>query len=281
MGRRPISVARVTKTVPMRPLKDAPRARLARIKILLADIDDTLTTKGKLEPQAFDALWALSRAGVHVVLLTGRPAGWCDLLARYFPVAGVVGENGALAFRYEPQPKRMRRIYAKSASARAQDRKRLDALGKRILRAVPGAALAADQAYRMADLAIDYREDVTPLGASAMAKILDMFRAAGATAKVSSIHVNGWFGTYDKLSMARRFLRETMRAQIGDGTVAFIGDSPNDAPMFAALSLSFGVANIRRFARGMDSLPSYVTRAKGGAGFAELSRAILSARHRS
>jgi hypothetical protein len=275
----PISFARVRKATSMRPLKDASPARLKRIKLLLSDIDDTLTTNGRLEPQAFNALWALSRAGVSVVLLTGRPAGWCDLLARFFPVAGVVGENGALAFRYERANKRMRRIYAKSAATRARDRKRLDALGKRILRAVPGAALAADQPYRIADLAIDYREDVQPLDAKAVAKILHMFRAAGATAKVSSIHVNGWFGDYDKLAMARRFLREELGARI-DETTAFIGDSPNDEPLFAAFPLSFGVANIRRFAGEMDSLPTYVTRAKGGAGFAELSRAILRAGQR-
>ena len=41
-----------------------------------------------------------------------------------------------------------------------------------------------------------------------MARIVDMFVAAGATAKGSSIHVNGWFKTYDKLTMAERCLRE-------------------------------------------------------------------------
>ncbi len=110
----------------------------------------------------------------------------------------------------------MRRMYAKSAAARARDRKRLDALGKRILRAVPGAKLAADQPYRIADLAIDYREDAGPLDAKAVAKILHLFRRAGATAKVSSIHVNGWFGRTDKLAMARRFLREALRARIDE-----------------------------------------------------------------
>jgi hypothetical protein len=264
----------------MRPLKEAAPARLRRIKTLFADIDDTLTTHGKIEPQAYDALWALSRAGVSVVLITGRPAGWCDLLARFFPVAGVVGENGAFAFGYETTQKRMRRIYTKSGASRARDRAKLDALGKRILRAVPGATLAADQPYRIADLAIDYREDTGPLDAKAVAKILHLFRQAGATAKVSSIHVNGWFGRYDKLSMARRFLRETLRTPFDVATTAFIGDSPNDEPLFAALPLSFGVANIRRFVHEMDALPAYVTRAKGGAGFAELAHAILRARAR-
>jgi hypothetical protein len=212
------------------------------------------------------------------VLITGRPAGWCDLIARLFPVAGVVGENGALAYRYERAQKRMRRIYAKGAAARARDRKKLEALGKRILRAVPGSALAADQPFRIADLAIDYREDVKPLEASAVAKIVRLFLEAGASAKISSIHVNGWLGRYDKLSMARRFAQTALGMPLDQASTAFIGDSPNDEPLFAALSLSFGVANIRRFARAMAAKPRYVTRAKGGAGFAELARAILRAR---
>jgi hypothetical protein len=260
----------------MRPLKDAPPARLKRIATLFTDLDDTLTSDGLLPPEAYGALWALADAGLRVVVLTGRPAGWCDLIARLFPLAGVVGENGALAFRYEREKKRMRRIYAKSAAARARDRKKLDALAKRILSAVPGAAIAADQPYRIADLAIDYREDVKPLPRADVTKIVRLLEAAGATAKVSSIHVNGWFGRYDKLAMARRFLRDVLRAPL-DATAAFVGDSPNDEPLFAALPMCFGVANIRRFAGEMDALPHFVTRAKGGAGFAELSRAILRA----
>jgi hypothetical protein len=262
----------------MCPLARASKEELKRIRALLADIDDTLTTQGCLEPEAFAALHALARAGVKVVLLTGRPAGWCDLLARFFPVAGVVGENGAFAFRYERAKKRMLRLYAKSAEARARDRKRLNALAKRILRAVPGAKLAADQPYRIADLAIDYREDVTPLGARDVEMILRLFHEAGARAKLSSIHVNGWFGRYDKLTMARRLFRDCIGARLSGKTTAFIGDSPNDEPLFAALSLSFGVANIRRFAREMTFTPRYVTRNEGGAGFAELARAILRAR---
>lgn len=262
----------------LRPLARASKKELRRIRFLLADLDDTLTTKGLIEPQAFAALWALSHAGVKVVLLTGRPAGWCDLIARLFPVAGVVGENGAFAFRYERKGKRMRRLFAKSTAARARDRKRLSALAARILRAVPGAQLAADQPYRIADLAIDCREDVAPLSAREVETILRLFRAAGARAKVSSIHVNGWFGRYDKLTMARRAFRAWLGVRLNGEAAAFIGDSPNDEPLFAALPLTFGVANIRRFARAMTFLPRYVTRKDGGAGFAELARAILRAR---
>lgn len=255
------------------PLAEAPAAQLAAVHTVLTDIDDTLTSEGRLTAGAYAALERLEAAGLKVIPLTGRPAGWCDMIARLWPVAGVVGENGALAFRYDRAARRMIRLYAKTEAERAADRARLDALAQTILAAVPGAAIAADQAYRIADLAIDVREDVAPLPEAAIARIVALFEAAGATAKVSSIHVNGWFGAYDKLSMTRRFLGGAL-----DADTLFIGDSPNDEPLFAALPLGVGVANILDFAHVLKAKPAYVTRGRGGAGFAETAHLLLACR---
>ena len=74
-----------------------------------------------------------------------------------------------------------------------------------MLAGVPGCAVAADQAYREADLAIDFCEDVPPLPMSSAHAIQAIFEAAGATAKISSIHVNGWFGNYDKLKQGSAY----------------------------------------------------------------------------
>ena len=68
---------------------------------MLADIDDTLTTHGKLTAAAYAALERLQRAGKLVIPITGRPAGWCDHIARMWPVDAVVGENGAFYMRYD------------------------------------------------------------------------------------------------------------------------------------------------------------------------------------
>src|SRR5690606_4589272 len=141
--------------------------------------------------------------------------------------------------------------YAKSAEERRADRERLDRLRERILCEVKGAGVASDQDYRIADLAIDYCEDVPRLDDKAVQRIVEIFEEEGATAKVSSIHVNGWFGTYDKLSMARRCLKENFDADIDDeetnAAVVFVGDSPNDQPMFAFFRNGVGVANIRNY----------------------------------
>lgn len=263
----------------LQPLELFTPADRARIDYLLCDIDDTLTTDGVLVPAAYSAIGELTRAGIEVVPITGRPAGWCDHIARMWPVAGVVGENGAFYFRYDRSERRMVRRFWKPPQERAADRRRLESLRDHILEAVPGCAVAADQAYREADLAIDFCEDVPPLASADVRRIKDVFEAHGGHAKISSIHVNGWFGDYDKLSMTRLFFRELYQVELDvvRERVVFCGDSPNDAPMFEFFSHSVGVANVRRFADTLEALPAYVTAAEGGAGFAELARVLLAA----
>lgn len=253
---------------------------LACVTAVLTDIDDTLTTDGRLPAKAYSALERLYDAGLIVVPITGRPAGWCDMIARFWPVHGIVGENGAFYFRYDREKKRMHRRYWKSEFDRAADTVKLAVLREAIPKAVPGCAISADQAYREADLAIDFCEDVAPLSDDAVAAIVQMFEDAGAQAKVSSIHVNGWFGDYDKLTMTEKFLAEVCQMDIhaDEYAVVFLGDSPNDAPMFAHFPLSVGVANVMDRADGMDALPSYVTGKRGGEGFAEFVDVLLDAR---
>jgi hypothetical protein len=261
----------------MQPLATMPTAVRHALRGVLFDIDDTLTTHGKLTASAYSALESLQTAGLLTIAVTGRPAGWCDHIARMWPVDGVVGENGALYFRSHDGI--MIQRYFHDATARAQNRRRLDKLRDLILAAIPGCATASDQAYRDADLAIDFCEDVPPLPPAQVARIVALFEDAGATAKISSIHVNGWFGDYDKLSMARRMLGEQFGCDL-DGEQSrfvFIGDSPNDAPMFEFFDHAIGVANVRNFAADMATLPRDVTVAQSGAGFVEMAAMLTQA----
>lgn len=257
-----------------------PRDVARAIRVVLTDIDDTLTSDGRLSAAAYQALADLEAAGLAVAAVTGRPAGWCDMIARLWPLAGVVGENGAFYFAYDVRTRRMRRVYADDPATRTANRQRLGELEKRILAAVPSASIAADQAYREADLAIDIAEDVTPLDSADIARILAIFAEAKARAKLSSIHINGWFGDYDKLTMARRFAAEVLGLDIERerDRVMFVGDSPNDAPMFGFFPNACGVANVVAFAPVLDASPTYVTKGAGGAGFAEVVDYLLAAR---
>jgi HAD superfamily hydrolase (TIGR01484 family) len=262
----------------MKPFREIPAQVKNSIRYVLADIDDTLTLEGRLPSSALAAMERLAAAGLGVVPVTGRPAGWCDLIARMWPVEAVVGENGAFYFRYDRGLRTMQRRYFKTAEARTADRARLNRLKAVILAEVPGCAVASDQAFREADLAIDVCEDVAPLPPEAVARIVALFEAAGAHAKVSSIHVNGWFGAYDKLTMTRCLFHEIFREDLDaiNERVIFVGDSPNDQPLFAYFPHAVGVANVRAFAGRMSALPAWVTGQSGGAGFAEMVTDLLA-----
>jgi hydroxymethylpyrimidine pyrophosphatase-like HAD family hydrolase len=173
----------------------------------------------------------------------------------------------------------IQRFFASPEERRA-NRVKLDALRETILREVPGSGVASDQLYREADLAIDFCEDVEPLPPAEVDRILALFAAAGAVAKLSSIHVNGWFGDYDKLSMTNQFCREILGFELEDEKerIVFVGDSPNDSPMFGYFPHSCGVANIQAFADSGIALPKYVAEGHGGTGFVEIAERILSAR---
>jgi HAD superfamily hydrolase (TIGR01484 family) len=212
-----------------------------------------------------------------VVPITGRPAGWCDHIARMWPVDAVVGENGACYMRYDAGSRKLVKRFMVDDDARAEQRRRLHAVGEKIVAAVPGAALASDQHYRESDLAIDFCEDVPPLPRAAVDLIVALMHEAGMTAKVSSIHVNGWFGTYDKLTMTRRLFAEAFGEDLDAARerYVFAGDSPNDAPMFAYFPNAVGVANIAPFLDRIPTPPAYVTDREAGAGFVELADFLL------
>ncbi len=262
----------------MQPLDEFPDQARRAVRGVLLDIDDTLTTDGRLTAEAYAAMQRLQASGKLVVPVTGRPAGWCDHMARMWPIDAIVGENGAFYFRYDVETKRMHRHYHAPAEDIAANRAKLATIGAQIVAAVPGSAIAADQAYRETDLAIDFCEDVPALDAAAIARIVELMEAAGMTAKVSSIHVNGWFGTYDKLTMIRRLFADVFEIGLDaeKSAFVFVGDSPNDQPAFAYFPHAVGVANVGDFAAQLTSPPAFVTEARAGDGFVELADLILA-----
>lgn len=273
--------ARVSSTAVPFPLTHWAEAERRRVEVVFTDIDDTLTLHGRLPAIAYGAMERLAAAGIKVIPITGRPAGWCDHIARMWPVEGVVGENGAFWFRYDPHARKLVRRFLMDEATRKANRERLASVAATILAEVPGTALASDQLYREADLAIDFCEDVPPLPEAEVARIVALFEAAGCTAKVSSIHVNGWYGSYDKLTMTRLLMLEAFGIDVEKDRERFVfaGDSPNDQPMFGFFrETSVGVANLQRFLPRLETRPRYLTHAEGGHGFAELAELLLAAR---
>lgn len=265
----------------LKPWKEAGSKELASVRGVCLDIDETLSTRGKLTAEAFAALWSLKEAGYWVVPVTGRPAGWCDHIARFWPVDAVVGENGAFSFFM--QEGKLRRLITPGAHPEAAQV--LKGLAGRIRGRFPEAQWASDQPYREYDLAIDICEDVPSWPRADVDALLLLCQEAGAHAKLSSIHVNAWFGDYDKRGGLRHWLDEGAPG-IAQGTAPsweewlFIGDSPNDEPLFAAFQHSVGVANLALYRDRLKHPPTWITGAESGAGFAEMAAKLIELRRR-
>lgn len=257
----------------MKPLSELSAREARGIRYVLTDIDDTLTEEGKLSAEAYGALWKLQEAGFSVIPVTGRPAGWCDLIIRQWPVDAVVGENGAFVYYFEGS---QLKTFTHPSVADMDVRGRLAEVGEAVYREVPGSRQAKDQFSRIYDLAIDFNEDPPFLGLEAAEKIKAVCEGFGATAKISSIHVNTWFGDYDKLSMVRLFLSRVKEETDLEESVCFFGDSPNDEPLFSAFPLSVGVANIKTFSHLIKTGPGYITDDSHGRGFAQGAQRLLA-----
>lgn len=258
----------------MTPLAEAPANRLRRVRVVVTDMDDTLTHEGRLSARTYTALERLRDAGVAVIPVTAAPAGWSDQMARMWPVASVIAENGGLHIR-GTGPGTVAHDFWHAPDARGVAAARLAALAERIRDTIPQARLATDQPFRLTSLAYDRPED--PGGRAAL---LDAFRAAGARATVNSLWVLGWFGDYDKLAMIRRALARTQGLDIdAEGeAVLSVGDSTNDAPMFAFFANSVGVSTVTRFLAEIPTPPAWITRGPGGEGFVEVADALLTAK---
>jgi HAD superfamily hydrolase (TIGR01484 family) len=248
---------------------------------VLTDIDDTLTTKGAITPDALAALHDLRAAGLPVFAITGRPAGWSEAFALAWPVNAIVAENGAVAL-WRGENGELRKAYVQDAATRRHNRERLQTVARHILHTLPQTRLATDSAGRETDIAIDHSE-IQSLDHHSIAQVVQLMQAGGLHATVSSIHINGWIGEHDKLSGARWMVRERLGRHLDHELErwVYVGDSANDARMFGHFPHSVGVANVAPFLPQLDHRPRYITAAERGAGFAEMAQALLAARRES
>ena len=260
----------------LRPWADCPDADLAGLRGVLTDIDDTLTRDGTIEPSALAALHRLAAAGLPVIAVTGRPAGWSEPFALAWPVQAIVAENGAVMLRRHANAG-VAIEFADPLPLRQANASRLAACAQAVLSEVSGATLARDSAGRLTDIAIDHSE-FAHLPATQIASVVAVMRRHGLTATVSSIHVNGWIGPHHKFSGACWAVQQVLGGELHPAEWLYVGDSSNDQVMFERLPLSVGVANIARFVPVLEHQPAWVTLGERGAGFAEVAEKILASR---
>ncbi|GGC70161.1 HAD family hydrolase [Undibacterium terreum] len=261
----------------MRALADWPPEERRLVKGVLTDIDDTFTTHGRLTIAALDAVERLRAAGLKVIAVTGRPTYWTLPLLRLCSFDAVIAENGASAFWLDAQGRLQSMFYA-DAETRRQHRHRLEEFALKMQRHFPAIHIAEDAAQRVGDLAFDIGENIAPIPLSQLEAVAALIRAEGLYATTSSIHAHASVVPFSKQSMSQRVLQQVFG--IGDDAACrqyvFVGDSANDASMFAHYPLTVGVANVRKFLDRFDAHPAYVTQQEYGAGFVELANSILN-----
>ncbi|ODP33047.1 HAD-IIB family hydrolase [Pandoraea sp. ISTKB] len=258
----------------MQPLSLAPLDQFSSVRFVLTDMDETLTYRGRLPAQTYDALARLEVAGIRVIPVTAAPAGWCDQMARMWPVDGVIAENGGLFLRRDEDGHRVERHYWHTSDTIEHAAEQLQAIARTVAHAVPQAEHADDQLFRLTSLA--YRRTGTDLDQ----RILDALIQAGANATINNLWVLGWVGGYDKLSMSLRILDDVygIDAEAASDLIAYSGDSTNDAPMFGYFRHTAGVSTVVDYLPQLPVPPRWITQGPGGAGFVEFADAILASR---
>jgi HAD superfamily hydrolase (TIGR01484 family) len=276
----------------MKPLSEWPVEQRRNIIGVFTDIDDTLTTHGSITPDALQALADLKAAGLHVIPITGRPVGWAEPLAASWPVDAVVVENGAVALKKTEKssflginsdkpayllPEVLLKLYQQSAIVRRENMAKMQKVAQWVCAKLPSVQVTKDHAGRETDLAFDYNE-FAHLSPETVQQVVELLQSQGMETTVSSIHIHGCFGHFDKWAGAQWIVRELFNRELVNelDIWVFVGDSGNDQAMFQHVEHSVGVANIRKLESQLTYLPRYITLSERGAGFAEVAHAVLS-----
>jgi HAD superfamily hydrolase (TIGR01484 family) len=262
----------------MKPLSSWPRSAREKIVGVFTDIDDTLTTEGAITPDALQALHSLKANGLMVIPITGRPVGWSIPFAANWPVNAMVAENGAVALVHNTQTKQVTKIYQQDLATRTRNYRKMQDIAQRVLKEIPGTAMAQDSPGRETDIAFDHSE-FHHLTQEQIQQVVQRLQQEGMTATISSIHINAWFGDHNKWHGAQWILKELIGRNLKQeiDQWVYLGDSTNDQVMFEHFTQSVGVANIKRFEKELKHLPKYIAKHERGAGFAEIASALLTA----
>jgi HAD superfamily hydrolase (TIGR01484 family) len=246
------------------------------VRALFSDVDGTMTTGERIEAQTYEALERLGEAGVPVIMVTGRPAGFGHAFMKMTPVLACVAENGGVTFVREGR--KIHKHYGVPAASLPEWRRRMNDVAVDVMSKVPGARLSSDSRYREVDLAIDWNEEVS-LEREEAETCVELIRKAGLAAVRSSVHVNFGPPAFDKLSACLDVVRKVLHADPGHlAPFCYVGDALNDAPMFGGFPTSVGVANIKTWWDELAFKPAFLTERPEGAGLRELVEHLLSLR---
>ena len=260
----------------MKNINEISAEEARKIKFILTDIDGTLTgPDGRIAPETYAMLWRLHKAGFVVIPVTGRTAGWAAVAITDWPVDAIIVESGSVVY-YLENGSRKEFVHPSVPADRYAVHEKIREAG---LAKNPKIKVSIDQYSRFNDFAFNYAEDEDDKLTFEEAKeVLEAVKAIGAKGNISSIHVNTWFGDYDKLPMSLLYLKEHYGIENPKDCVIYFGDAANDEEMFGYFPTACGVANLMKYAEHMEHLPAYIATFDGGEGFCEAANILLTAK---
>jgi len=259
----------------VRPLADLDETEARGLRGVLFDLDDTLLDDGRLPEAAYGSLFRLQAAGLRLIAVTGRPAGWGEVLARQWPVDGVVTENGAIGYAREGDV--VAQWDRADETTRRARRMRLASAYETLRAEFAEARLSDDTHARQSDIAIDIGERQS-VRVDVVARMERRARELGCRTLVSSVHLHLTLDTFDKASGTVAFLadRHGEDPTAALARYAYVGDSGNDAACFFAFRTSIGVANVRASLARVSVAPRFVASLPKSRGFVEVAARILA-----
>ncbi|MFN9467196.1 MAG: HAD family hydrolase [Pseudanabaena sp.] len=240
---------------------------LSDIRLIASDVDGTLTHNGKFSSNFISTLIDLQSAGIKVLLVTGRSAGWVSALVNYLPVAGAIAENGGIFLK----PNGTQDLLSSGPNL-SRHRILLENTFHNIKQLFPNLHPSTDNQFRITDWTFDVNnlsaEDIQEI--STQCDLMGWsFTYSNVQCHIKPLHQDKSTGL---LSVLNSHFPELNLQQ-----VLAVGDSPNDEAMFNPdlFPISVGVANVRHYQDKMLHLPKYVTQASEFAGFSELAKLLL------
>lgn len=256
----------------LQPISELTSDKLKQVRLIATDMDGTLTCQGKFTPALLQAFHDLAIAGVTVLVVTGRSAGWVNGLANYLPVAGAIAENGGI-FYPTPNPDDSSgegQLIVPIADI-ARHRHQLAAMFASLQQAFPQIQESSDNQFRLTD----WTFDVAGLSSEMLRQMGDRCQAQGWGFTYSTVQCHIKLAQQDKAPGLAWVLQRFFPAYALEEVVT-VGDSPNDASLFDSrqFPLSIGVANVWHYQNRLEYHPTYVTAAPEVEGFCELAKAI-------
>lgn len=237
-----------------------------RIQYVISDVDDTITSNGRISPFTLGALYSLRRKEKNTFLVTGGSYGWGDCYMRQWPVDGVIAESGAVLF-VRDEDDSVQALFNPIINQAEVIKKKNELLKK-----TEGLPLSSDQPARLFDIAYDKNK----MDEAEIKVLKNILSFSGAYYSESSIHINAWFGDYNKLSAVKYFLSKVYKIKENDllNKGIYVGDSFNDQELFGYFPTSIGMHSVEEKRNEFKTLPLYITEEGSGLGFCSVVEAL-------